>query len=225
MIPLLFGQHGKDEIVVGDGQELVLPLGAAHEAFALHAAGSDGDPGLDLLIALAPRIPLGIEECRDSGLLIVLQRELPGKRRNQEGGERDDAEQPQRQAGQVGDAEEHRDQGHGRAEVGLLGDEQQQDAGEDAACHHVAGVARPAAILSEVHGQDERQHHPAEFRRLQVERADRDPALRAHLGRALQEHEQQQRQQPAVEEQRVLREHPVVECRNSRNATIPMTSA
>ena len=51
----------------------------------------------------------------------------------------------------------------------------------------------------------------AELGRLQVERTDVDPALRAHLRRALEQHEEQQREQAAVEEQRVLREHPVID--------------
>ena len=75
----------------------------------------------------------------------------------------------------------------------------------------VAGVARAAAVLAEEHRQDQRQHDAAELRRLQVERADRNPALRAHLRRALEQDEEQQHAQPAVEEQRVLGQHPVVD--------------
>ena len=83
--------------------------------------------------------------------------------------------------------------------------------GEDAAGDQVAGVARPPPVLAEVHRQDQGDHDPAELGRLEVERADRNPPLGAHLGRALDEHEQQQRAERAVQGQRVLGQHAVVE--------------
>ena len=54
---LLLREDRKDEVVVGNRQELVLPLRALHEPFALEAAGPDRDPGLDLLVSRARAHP------------------------------------------------------------------------------------------------------------------------------------------------------------------------
>ena len=81
--PLLLGKHREDEIVVGNGQEIVLPLRALHEPFAVRPP-IHGDPRLPLLIAVALGIQLRIDERRDPRLLIVLEREPPGDRRHED---------------------------------------------------------------------------------------------------------------------------------------------
>src|SRR4029453_7361659 len=74
--PLFLRQNREDEVVVRDGQELVLPLRPVAEPLAGEAARSDRDARLDRLVARAARILLGIEKRLDTLALIVLEREL-----------------------------------------------------------------------------------------------------------------------------------------------------
>ena len=82
---------------------------------------------------------------------------------------------------------------------------------EDPADHQVAGIAGPAAVLAEVHGDHERDRETAELGRLKIEGAQIDPALRAELRRPPEKDEQQQADETEVEDQRMLGQHPVVE--------------
>ena len=84
-------------------------------------------------------------------------------------------------------------QGDGRAEIGLPGDEEERHGGEGAGHHQVAGIARAAAVLAEEHRQHQRQRDAAELRRLQVERPDVDPAGGVELRRPLEEHVDEER--------------------------------
>ena len=68
-----------------------------------------------------------------------------------------------------------------------------------------------AAILTEVHGENQGERHPGEFGRLHLEAADVDPALRAAGAVARDQDENQKRDQRAEEKQRMLGELAVVE--------------
>ena len=181
MNPCSSARTEKMKSLCATGRNLYCPCVPCMKPFAGQTAGSDGDPGLDLLVAVTARILLRIEERGDAGLLIILERELPGERRHQDGDERDHAEQPHAHAGEIGDAEEHGNQRDGGAEVRLPGDEQQRHRREEAADDQVADVAGAAPVLAEVHRENQRQDDAAELGRLQVERTDLDPALRAEL--------------------------------------------
>ena len=67
------------------GRKRSWPCVPCHEALAPHAAGADGDAGLNLLVAGAPAVLRRIEEGGDALALIILQRELPGDRRREHG--------------------------------------------------------------------------------------------------------------------------------------------
>jgi hypothetical protein len=75
----------------------------------------------------------------------------------------------------------------------------------------VARVLRATPVLAEEHRENQRDDEPAELGRLQIERTEIDPALGTHLGRSLEEHVHQHRDQAAVNQQRVLRQHPVID--------------
>src|SRR6185436_11399862 len=68
----LLREHGEDEVVVRDRQELVLALRALHEPLAAQPARANRDPGLNWLIPGAARILLRVDEDHDAGFLIVL---------------------------------------------------------------------------------------------------------------------------------------------------------
>ncbi len=187
-----------------------MPLRPLAEAFAGEPAGADGHARLDGLVAGAFGVLLRIHEAQDPGALVILEGELPGDGRGEQRGEGEHAEEPQAQAGEERRADEHRQQGDRRAEVRLLGDEEERDSGEDAAENEVAGVRRAPPVLAEVHRQQQRDADPGELGGLQVKRPDRDPALAAHLRLPLHEYEDEQRQERSVDEQGVLRQHPVV---------------
>ena len=101
-------------------QELVLPLRALHEPFALEAAGPDGDPGLNLLVARARARPSRDRGTFDAGLLVILERHFPRDRRQQHRGDRDDGDEPHPQTGKVGDPETDRDERDRRSQIRLL---------------------------------------------------------------------------------------------------------
>ena len=109
------------------GRNPYAALGALPEPLARQAAGPDRDLGLNLLIAGAARVLRRIEERLDALLLVVLQPVLPDRpARAARRRARRSTSQRIAQAGEVGDAEEHRQQRRGRAEVRLLRDEQER---------------------------------------------------------------------------------------------------
>jgi len=103
---------------------------------------------------------------------------------------------------------QQRDRG---AEIGLLGDQQEWNEREEPADDEIAGIAGAAAVFAEEHRENERDGEARKFRRLQIEGADIDPALRAELRRALQQHEHEKAAETEIQEQRMLGEHAVVE--------------
>src|SRR5258706_331791 len=116
---LLLGKHREDEVIVCDRKKTQLALRPLREPFSPRAAGSHGDPRLNLLVPRALGVLRGIEKCRNALTLIILEREFPRDRRHQHPDEGEDAEDPHRHAGDVGNRERHRDQRHGRPEVRL----------------------------------------------------------------------------------------------------------
>ena len=110
------------------GRNLYCPWVPVAEPLAGEPAGADGDAGLDGLIARAARVLLRIHEGHDARALVVLERELPRRLgAASTAGQREHAEQPEAQPGEERDADEHRQQRHRGAEVGLLGDEDEGD--------------------------------------------------------------------------------------------------
>ena len=110
----------------------------------IEAARADGDLRLDLLVAGAARVERGIEEGVDARLLVVLQ-ERPGERG-------DEHERPRRARPPpacAGPRETPRPaaaaQAHGRAEVGLAGDQQREQADRRTGHRDVAQAQRPPA--------------------------------------------------------------------------------
>ena len=208
---MLFCQDREDEVVVCDGQELVLPLRAVHEPLAGEPAGADGHPRLNRLVTRAPRVLLGVEENHDPRFLILLEREVPGNRRQQDGDAERDPDESQPQPGQIRDTETDGNQRRGCAEVGLLRDQQKRHGGKEAGNHQIAGRSRATTILAEEHGENQRQGHTRELRRLELETPNLDPALRAASAVAADEHEYQHGDQAAVEKQRVLGQLAIVD--------------
>ena len=168
--PLLLSEHRIDEIAVRLRQEPELALRAVAEALAGQAAGADRNPGLDLLVAGAAAVLLGIEEGLDALLLIRLERERPADRRADHGDEGEDRQQLQPETGDEGDAEQDRQERHRGAEVRLLVDQQEGDAGDAAGDGQIRVVLGAAVVLGEIGRQGQRQRDLHELGRLQVER-------------------------------------------------------
>src|SRR5207244_8821843 len=97
--PLLLGQHREDEIVVGNGEKPQLALRPLLEALSAYSTRPDGDARLDLLVPSPLRILSRIEKGRDSGFLVVLQREPPRNRRREKGPQHQHAEDAKAQPG------------------------------------------------------------------------------------------------------------------------------
>ena len=82
----------------------------------------------------------------------------------------------------------------GRAEIGFLGDQRERQRGQRRADGQI-GPAGRAAVLAEELGEHQRHADLGELRRLEVERAERDPAPRAHLHVAEEQHVEQHAEQ------------------------------
>ena len=177
------------------GRNLYCPCVPLHETLAGQPAGSDGDPGLDLLVARAARILLRIEERldarpSDSPSARTSTRPAPTSTRRERETPSSRSRSPARYA-------MPRNTGISVTAVprsGCLAMSSSGTAVKMPPMIEVAGVAsRRAGSRRSTSPGSARATMRAELRRLQVERPDRDPALRAHLRRALDQHEEQQR--------------------------------
>jgi hypothetical protein len=81
----------------------------------------------------------------------------------QDGDRRGNRQEPQTQPRQVGDAEKNREQGHRRAEIGLLDDQREQHQHEHPGDDEIRSVAGAATVLAEVHRENQREGHAREF--------------------------------------------------------------
>ena len=73
---MFLAKSGKDEVRMGNGEEVALGLGSFRRALAPDAAGADGDQRLANLIAGALGIVVGVDEAGQAGLLEGLE-DLP----------------------------------------------------------------------------------------------------------------------------------------------------
>jgi hypothetical protein len=78
-----------------------------------------------------------------------------------------------------------------------------------------------AAALTEELGENERQRRLGEFRGLEVERTEIDPASRSTAHDAEEEHEDQQADDAQIEEVRLVGERSIVEAQHTTIATRP----
>ncbi len=193
------------------GQEPQLALRPLLETLAREPARSDGDARLDLLVAGAFRILRRIEERGDTGFLIVLERELPRDRRREQQRQAEDAEDAHLHPGEIGDREEHRQQRHRRAEVRFLGD-QVRTAGSVSTPPMARSVHVGAPRFSPKNlASTSATPTLANSDGCRLKPAERDPAARAHLHVAEEQDVEQQREQPDVDEVRLVGEGAVVE--------------
>ena len=193
-----------------DGEKPQLALRPLLEPFAGQPSGSHGDARLNLLIAGALGILGGAEKRRDAAFLVVLEREPPHDGRREEETEKQEAENAEPHAGQIGDRQEHRHQRHGRAEVGFLRDERERDAGQGTTDGEIGPGRRPP-ILAEELGEDQRDADLGELGRLQVEEPQANPAPGPHLHGAEEHDVDEEREQADVNEMGFVGERPVVE--------------
>ena len=183
----LLGERGEDEVGVLFGQEVQPGLGALHEAAPREAARAERDLGLGDVVAGAERVGVGVEEGEDAGELVFLD-ELPvGAVRLDDRGDEADAagggggEVPEADAG-----EEHHHPGAGEeqdrgAEVGLLEDEGDRQGGQHQGQdepERAGDLGRVEAVVVGGERHDERDLH--QLGRLELDRAEVDPALGAH---------------------------------------------
>ena len=75
---------------------------------------------------------------------------------------------------------------------GCFADENERHEEEESGDDEIAVIAGAAAVLAEVHGENEREHHPAELGRLEVEETERNPARRPAGADTADEHVQQE---------------------------------
>ena len=120
-----------------------------------------------------------------------------------------EAENAHAHAGEIGDREKDRQQRDGRAEIGLLGDQQERKHGETTANREVA-PARGAAVLAEELGEHESDTDLGEFRWLQVDGFEGNPAPGAHHDRSEEQHVDEQRQHGDVDQMRFVSERSIV---------------
>ncbi len=130
------------------------------------------------------------------------------------------AEDARLHPGQISHRKQHRHERHGRAEIRFLGDERERQARQGARNGEV-DPGRRAPILAEELRQHERHADLRELRRLQVERAERNPAPRPHLHVAHEEDVEQGRQQADVDQMGLVGERPVVDRQRHQHRADP----
>src|ERR1039457_6831135 len=84
--PMLLGEGRENEILVGHGQKTKLGLSSFGNSLAEHPARPNRYLGLNQLVTLALRVPLGIHKTHQPRLLIVRQEVLPTHRYHDHGG-------------------------------------------------------------------------------------------------------------------------------------------
>src|SRR6202046_2655308 len=181
---MLFTESGEDEVGVGDGEKVTLSLGALLGALAPDAAGADGDQRLADLVDGAFGVVVRVDEAGQTCFLVGLEQFAAGP---DTGDQHDSAGAQDEGLLEVDAAEqqagyEDRSVGEGRAEVRLLDDHQHGDANQGEGLEYVFPGEGAAAEVGKVtcHSDDQYQLDP--FRRLEMHRADLDPAPRTeHL--------------------------------------------
>jgi hypothetical protein len=160
-------------------------LRALQEALAEHAAGAERDLRLDDVVAGAERIALGIEEGQHPLLLVVVQR-LPGERRRDRGGDDDRRELPQRTPAAKNRAPPAISSINAGAQVRLAKHQRRGSRHQQRAARSGGGAGRcpRRGTAVEVAGQRQDQGDLHQLRRLQIDDAEIDPALRPHADRA-----------------------------------------
>ena len=121
-------------------------------------------------------------------------------------------------------ASKHRHERDRRAEIRLLVDQERGQARQHAGNRQVRpGVG--AAMLAEILRKDERHANLGKLRGLQVERTERDPAPRVHLDVAEEEYINQDTDKRQIDEVRLVREGPIVDCERDHQPDDPEPSA
>lgn len=174
-------------------QEVQLALGPLEEAFAKEHARTDGDLRLDDMIAGAKGVGIGIEEDRNTGLLVILE-EMPAYRRQDDAGQEDVA-----QEGHLDAADEEHAEGNGqedetRPQVRLFQDQEKGNPDVEADGQDLAPCVELAYAVAEDRCRADDHDELGKFRRLQRDRAELDPALGAQ-GRRTDEHDGDQHEQ------------------------------
>ena len=199
------------------GQEVELVHHALHVALAPQFAGADGDARLQDVVARAQGVVTGVEEGEHALLLVVVHEHAPHEgghtRHGQQAGAQHIAAQAVEQDHAAHDEQHH----HGRAEVGLLEDE---DHGHQAHGQH-GKKALPAQGLAVAGQQARHQDEYGDldgFRGLDGEQAEGYPALGAVKGGAHEGHQHQQHQEEQVGGPGQVAQLPVVEERGQQHA-------
>jgi len=184
-----FSDVGEDEIGGGFG-EVEEFLHALHEAAAGEATGADGDEGLVDVESCALWIEVGMDEGEHAGAAPGDPEEESGEWREGDGdGEGEvfplHAGEEEHHGGDSGEDE-------GGAEVGLLNDQENKDDGDDGGAEQgVAPVVDGVEALGEEPGEEEDEDGLGDFRGLEREAAEKDPAMGV-LGVAEEEDDDEQ---------------------------------
>src|SRR4051812_24395473 len=109
----------ENEIGVRHGKELQLGLRTAGDAASPHAPVTDGDFGLNYLVALSSWIFSGIDKRSQSRLLIILQEE-PANRHDQSEGQRDYRDVLPSESGQTNSGSQNWNISQRRSKIRLL---------------------------------------------------------------------------------------------------------
>ena len=201
----LLGERREDEVGVVLGQVVEPRLRRTLDAAPVEAARADGRDRLRLVVGGPGRILLEVGEVEPRRLvglehLDADRRQEPDDARREQ---RDDADEEREMApADPGDEEAGDERGavdERRAEVGLLEDERDRDRREPDRLQHHARLVHPADPVGEEARQREHEQQLPELGRLELERPDLDPALRAARGVGEREDEQHPDERQAVD--------------------------
>ena len=174
-------------------QEVQLALGPLEEALAKEHARTDGDFGLDDVVTGTEGVGIRIEEDRNTGLLVILEK-MPAYRRQDDAGQKDIP-----QEGHLDAADEEHAKGNGqedktRPQVRLFQDKQERNPDIEADGQDLAPRIELAYAVAEDGRRADDHDELGKFRRLQGNRPELDPTL-GPQGRRADEHDGDQHEQ------------------------------
>ena len=137
------------------------------------------------MIAGAKGVGIGIEEDRNTGLLVILE-EMPAYRRQDDAGQDDAGQEDVAQEGHLDAADEEHAEGNGqedetRPQVRLFQDQEKGNPDVEADGQDLAPCVELAYAVAENRCRADDHDELGKFRRLQRDRAELDPAPRADV--------------------------------------------
>ena len=180
-------------------QKLQLALCAHAKAFAKQTAGAERDFRLQDVVAFAQRIGIRIDKSQQAALLIIVQM-VPRKGQHDGRDGRHDYEFPPSNTSY----EEHRracqHQQHCRAKVGLEKNQANRCQGHQNRRDQNKGTTNFVGFQTvEIFSEDQNQGDLHKLRRLDNEKAQIDPSLRAHPDLAHDLHDNEQEEHDEIE--------------------------